>query len=135
SHCTTRSTISGAWARSSAPPSMADQRSGSPVVVVGGGLAGALTAVLLGQRGDAVELLERRADPRRAVAERGRSINLAISARGLAALAAVGLESEIRAIALPLTGRMVHAPDGRTAFHAYGRRGQAINSVSRAALN
>jgi len=110
-------------------------RGGGPVIVVGGGLAGALTALLLGQRGETVEVLERRPDPRQSGAERGRSINLAISARGLAALAAVGLEEEIRSIAIPLAGRMIHAPDGRTSFQAYGRRGQAINSVSRTALN
>lgn len=113
---------------------MPDQ-GGDPVLVVGGGLAGALTALLLGQRGEPVHVLERRPDPRQSGAERGRSINLAISARGLAALAAVGLEEEIRSIAIPLSGRMIHAPNGRTTFQAYGRRGQAINSVSRAALN
>jgi len=106
-----------------------------PVVVVGGGLAGALTAVLLGQRGESVLVLERRPDPRLAGAERGRSINLAISARGLAALAAVGLEEAIRAIALPMAGRMIHGRDGGATFQRYGRPGQAINSVSRAALN
>lgn len=114
---------------------MSARAGASRVVVVGGGLSGALLALLLGRRGHAVEVLERRPDPRTAGAERGRSINLAISARGLAALEAVGLAERIRAIALPMTGRMIHAPDGQTTFQAYGRRGQAINSISRADLN
>ncbi len=105
------------------------------VVVVGGGLAGALMATLLCQAGRSVTLLERRLDPRRAGAERGRSINLAISTRGLHALAAVGLEAEIQRIATPLRGRMIHSPQGELAFQPYGTLGQAINSVSRADLN
>ncbi len=73
-------------------------------------------ATLLCQAGRSVTLLERRLDPRRAGAERGRSINLAISTRGLHALAAVGLEAEIQRMATPLRGRMIHSPHGDLAF-------------------
>jgi len=110
------------------------------VAVVGAGLAGCLLATLLGRRGIEVTVYERRPDPRIAGAERGRSINLAISARGLAALEEVGLREQALERALPMHGRMVHpraggrheAPDFQP-YSADGRR--AINSISRAELN
>jgi len=106
------------------------------VVVVGGGLGGALMAIYLGRAGHEVELFERRADPRRGRALEGRSINLAISARGLHALERAGLRDEILAIAIPMEGRMMHSVRGELTFQPYGtEKGQAINSVSRAGLN
>ena len=104
-------------------------------VVVGAGLGGSLMAALLGRAGNEVVLLERRGDPRAGGADAGRSINLAISARGLHALEQIGLREEIVRIAIPLYGRMIHPVRGPVAFQAYGARGQAINSMSRAALN
>jgi kynurenine 3-monooxygenase len=110
--------------------------SDQPVAVVGAGLAGALLATLLGRRGITVDLYERRADPRVTAAERGRSINLAISARGLAALEEVGLREEALRRALPMHGRMVHPPAGAPSFRSYSADGtRAINSISRAQLN
>jgi kynurenine 3-monooxygenase len=107
-----------------------------PVAVVGAGLAGCLLATLLGRRGIAVTVYERRADPRRTGAERGRSINLAISARGLAALELVGLREQALDRALPMHGRMVHPLSGGQSFRPYSADGQrAINSISRAELN
>lgn len=103
--------------------------------VVGAGLAGSLMALMLGREGQGVELYERRLDPRVAGADVGRSINLAISARGLHALDRVGLKDEILAMAVPMRGRMIHDPAGHLTFQAYGTRDQAINSVSRAGLN
>lgn len=103
--------------------------------VVGAGLAGSLMAILLGRAGHRVHVLERRLDPRRAGAEAGRSINLAISTRGLHALEQVGLKEEVLANAVPMRGRMIHSPTGELAFQPYGTAGQAINSVSRAGLN
>jgi kynurenine 3-monooxygenase len=107
-----------------------------PVAVVGAGLAGCLLATLLGRRGIPVTLYERRPDPRVTGAERGRSINLAVSARGLDALDRVGLREDALARALPMHGRMVHPVDGRQSFRPYSADGQrAINSISRAELN
>ena len=109
---------------------------GQRVAVVGAGLAGCLLAVLLGRRGVPVTVYERRPDPRVAGAERGRSINLAISARGLAALEQVGLRDHSLSQALPMHGRMVHPLPGGQNFQPYSADGErAINSISRAELN
>ncbi|GGQ15445.1 kynurenine 3-monooxygenase [Actinomadura coerulea] len=109
---------------------------GERVAIVGAGLAGCLLAVLLGRRGIAVTVYERRADPRVAGAERGRSINLAVSARGLAALEQVGLRDQSLKQALPMHGRMVHPLSGARNFQPYSADGaRAINSISRAELN
>jgi len=109
---------------------------GERVAVVGAGLAGCLLATLLGRRGLAVTVYERRADPRVTGAERGRSINLAISARGLDALEHVGLREQALRRALPMHGRMVHPVDGAQSFRPYSADGaRAINSISRAELN
>ncbi|TDD74815.1 FAD-dependent monooxygenase [Actinomadura darangshiensis] len=109
---------------------------GERVAIVGAGLAGCLLAVLLGRRGIPVTVYERRPDPRIAGAERGRSINLAISARGLAALEQVGLRDQSLKQALPMHGRMVHPLPGAQNFQPYSADGErAINSISRAELN
>ena len=104
-------------------------------VVAGDGLGGALLGTLLGRAGHRVLLLERRPDPRRAGAGGGRSINLAISARGLHALAQVGLREAVLQAATPLYGRMIHPVRAPLAFQPYGTRGHGINSMSRATLN
>jgi kynurenine 3-monooxygenase len=106
------------------------------VAVVGSGLAGALLATLLGRRGIPTDVYERRSDPRVVGAERGRSINLAISARGLAALDEVGLREQALEQALPMHGRMVHPVTGTPSFRPYSADGRrAINSISRGQLN
>ncbi|WP_067438724.1 FAD-dependent oxidoreductase [Nocardioides jensenii] len=106
------------------------------VAIIGAGLAGCLAAALLGRRGHRVTLYERRDDPRATGAERGRSINLALSARGLSALAEVGLEDDVLAQGLPMHGRMVHAPDAAPQLQPYSAdRDRAIHSVSRSRLN
>jgi kynurenine 3-monooxygenase len=106
------------------------------VLIAGAGLAGAMLATYLGRAGYRVRLLERRADPRRGTADAGRSINLALSTRGLHALSGIGLEGRLRAVAVPMAGRMIHAVEGRLTFQPYGTEaGQAINSVSRLGLN
>ena len=90
----------------------------------------------LARRGKAVELFERRPDMRKRQISAGRSINLAISVRGLHALAQVGLEQEALAHAIPMPGRMIHARDGGLAFQAYGKDdSQCIHSISRGFLN
>ncbi|GAA0824852.1 NAD(P)/FAD-dependent oxidoreductase [Streptosporangium amethystogenes subsp. fukuiense] len=106
------------------------------VAVVGAGLVGCLTACYLARRGYRVTLYERRSDPRQATPERGRSINLALSERGIDALRGIGLDEAVLKAALPMPGRMVHAPDGTLSFQPYSAGGQrAINSISRSELN
>lgn len=108
----------------------------SPVNIVGAGLAGALLAVLLARRGFTVEVFDRRPDPRLAQSERGRSINLALAARGIAALERAGVMGRIRALLIPMHGRMVHSVAGETQLQPYGQRPEeVIHSVSRADLN
>lgn len=106
-------------------------------LIVGNGLAGALLAVLLARAGWRVSLYERRGDPRAKGYEGGRSINLAISVRGLAGLAAAGLDAVVRERDLiPMPGRMIHGRDGSTVFQPYSHDPKdAINSVSRGGLN
>jgi kynurenine 3-monooxygenase len=106
------------------------------VAIVGAGLTGSLLACYLARRGLTVTLYERRPDPRTGAAERGRSINLAISERGLDALRRIGLDDEVMADALPMKGRMIHPVDGPLDFQAYSAsQDRAINSISRGALN
>ena len=105
------------------------------VGIAGAGLAGSLLAVFLARRGHDVTLYERRGDPRRATAA-GRSINLALSARGIDALERVGLAEDVLARGLAIRGRMVHDRDGELAFQAYSADGsKSINSISRHGLN
>ncbi|WP_319461811.1 NAD(P)/FAD-dependent oxidoreductase [Micromonospora sp. RTP1Z1] len=106
------------------------------IAVVGAGLAGCLLACFLARRGYPVTLYERRPDPRTGTVERGRSINLALSERGLDALRRIGLDGQVMADALPMRGRMIHPVDGEAQFQSYSVSGdRAINSISRGALN
>jgi kynurenine 3-monooxygenase len=133
----------------------------SEVAVVGAGLCGCLLACFLARRGYQVTVYERRPDPRASQPERGRSINLALSERGLNALRRIGLADQVMADALPMRGRMIHpanlsppplavrprrgrravqvekgSADGELDFQPYSVDGQrAINSISRGALN
>ena len=123
-------------ARSLTVPEVWSGKKTERVAIVGAGLAGCLLATLLARRGLRIDVYERREDPRRAGAERGRSINLAISARGLDALARVGLSEQALAQALPMRGRTLHSPAGELAYQSYSADGtRAINSIGRAALN
>lgn len=106
------------------------------IVIAGAGLAGALLANYLGRAGCEVDLYERRGDPRSGEAGGGRSINLAISERGLHALRGIGLEGRILEMAVPMRGRMIHARDGALSFQPYDRDPRrCINSISRGGLN
>ncbi len=105
------------------------------IVIAGAGLVGSLLSIYLVRRGYRVSVYERRGDMRKEKMQAGRSINLALSDRGLLALAKVGLEEEIRLIAIPMHGRYIHHIDGSSAFQPYGKTGQYINSVSRGTLN
>jgi kynurenine 3-monooxygenase len=106
------------------------------VLIVGAGLAGSLLAVYLARAGWKVDIVERRADPRTRRFAAGRSINLAISARGIKALRRAGLEDAVMKDAIRMGGRMVHPVEGAAGYQPYSADPtRAINSVSRSALN
>ncbi len=106
------------------------------VTIVGAGLAGPLLACSLAQAGRRVDLYEKRSDPRLRGPERGRSINLALSTRGIHALRRVGLADEVLRASALMRGRMIHHPDRSLTFQPYGNDdSQALRSVSRAGLN
>jgi kynurenine 3-monooxygenase len=107
-------------------------------VLIGSGLAGGLLAAYLGRRGYDVDLYERRADPREGNIIGGRSINLALSTRGIHALEQLGIADEVLQHAIPMRGRMIHpAGAGRAPiFVPYDvDPKKCINSIGRAALN
>jgi kynurenine 3-monooxygenase len=106
------------------------------VVIVGAGPVGSLLALTLARRGLEVHVYERRPDMRRVDIAAGRSINLAVSTRGLHALRQVGLDDDVLREAVPMLGRMTHALDGKLALLPYGRdESESINSMSRGGLN
>src|ERR1700685_345733 len=106
------------------------------ITLIGAGLNGPLLAILLRQRGFAVEIYERRPDMRKVRMTAGRSINLALSRRGIHGLQQAELWDRMRPIIIPMRGRMMHSIAGELTFQPYGKNEQeAINSISRAELN
>ena len=106
------------------------------IIIVGAGLCGTLSAIRLAQRGFQVVVYERRPDMRKGVEDAGRSINLALSARGLLALEMAGIKAAILDECIPMRGRMIHPLEGNPFLSNYsGRAGDYINSVSRPGLN
>jgi kynurenine 3-monooxygenase len=105
------------------------------ISILGAGLVGAMLGSYLAKKGHQVAIFEKRKDPRKAGAEGGRSINLALSNRGLKALHQVGVGEQIKELLIPMQGRMMHDVSGQLTFQPYGKEGQYINSVSRAKLN
>ncbi len=106
------------------------------VSLIGAGLAGSLLATYFAKRGIQVDLYERRLDMRKVKISAGRSINLALSTRGIHALKEVGAYEAIAKHAIPMRGRMLHAPDCTLSFQPYGKdENEFINSISRADLN
>ncbi len=106
------------------------------VNIVGAGLAGSLLALLLAKRGFKVTVFERRPDPRIGNADGGRSINLALAARGIRGLTLAGVLDQVMPLTLPMRGRMVHEHDGAAELQMYGvRPEEVIYSVPRADLN
>ncbi|MGB0006012.1 MAG: NAD(P)/FAD-dependent oxidoreductase [Candidatus Sulfotelmatobacter sp.] len=106
------------------------------VTLIGAGLNGPLLAILLMRRGFSVEIYERRPDMRRVRTSAGRSINLALSTRGIHALRQAGLWEKMRGITLPMKGRMMHSIAEELTFQPYGKNeAEVIHSISRAELN
>jgi len=104
--------------------------------LIGAGLTGPLLATYLAQQGYSVEIFERRPDMRKESISAGRSINLALSARGNHALKEVGLYDKIKPNTIPMKGRMIHDLNGNTHLQPYGQKeNEVIFSVSRAQLN
>ncbi len=106
------------------------------VIIIGAGLAGSLLSLYLAKRGIETEIYEARGDMRLEEMSAGRSINLALSDRGIAALKQVGMDEYMLKEAVPMHGRMIHSTSGETKLLPYsGREGEYINSVSRGGLN
>ena len=106
------------------------------ITIVGAGLVGSLLALMLGNMGYRVVVLEKRADMRNREVDAGRSINLALAERGIHALRKAGLMSEVEKLLIPMKGRMLHDVSGELDFVPYGQReAEVIYSVSRSGLN
>ncbi|MEI6817876.1 MAG: NAD(P)/FAD-dependent oxidoreductase [Bacteroidota bacterium] len=105
------------------------------ITIVGSGLVGSLLAIYLAKKGHKVSVYERRVDLRKNRISAGKSINLALSDRGWKALEGIGIDEEIRKVAIPMKGRRIHNLNGDVNFQPYGKEGQAIYSVSRGGLN
>jgi kynurenine 3-monooxygenase len=106
------------------------------ISIVGAGLAGSLMALLLAKRGYNVRVYEKRPDMRGTEISAGRSINLALSDRGILALKRAGIEEQVMQEAMPMKGRLIHSISGEKSLQPYsGRDGDYINSVSRGGLN
>jgi kynurenine 3-monooxygenase len=105
------------------------------ISIVGAGPVGSLLSMYLVRRGYRVTVFEGRPDIRQGGAGEGRSINLALSNRGIRALNEVGLSQNIKGRAIPMNGRVMHDRKGNLTFQPYGMKGQFINSISRSGLN
>jgi len=106
------------------------------ITLIGAGLNGPLLALGLVKRGFKVEIFERRPDMRRVRISAGRSINLALSTRGIHALTEAGLWRHMQKIIIPMKGRMMHSTKSELTFQPYGKdESEVINSISRAELN
>nr|WP_287007575.1 NAD(P)/FAD-dependent oxidoreductase [Legionella sp.] len=106
------------------------------VTIIGSGLAGALLSLYLARRGYQVELFEARPDMRIKEINQGRSINLALSCRGITGLAGVDLMREVKDIIVPMRARAIHLQSGEIKYQAFGRhKEEYINAILRNELN
>jgi len=107
----------------------------SNITIVGAGLVGSLLSIYLAKRGYNVSVYESRFDMRSHILGGGRSINLALSNRGIRSLEEVGLAEQMKKNSVPMKGRQIHDIHGNLSFQPYGKQGQFINSISRSGLN
>lgn len=106
------------------------------ITIIGSGLAGTLLALYLAKRGYIIELYESRPDMRKSDILQGRSINLALSCRGLTGLSDIGLLSKVKKILVPMRARAIHLQNGSIKYQAFGRHQEEyINAVLRNELN
>ena len=98
------------------------------ITIVGAGLVGSLCALYMIKRGYKVSIFERRKDLRSEIITAGKSINLALSERGWTAFKKVGIDTEVKNIAIPMYKRIMHDEKGNLSDQAYGNKGQAIYS-------
>lgn len=111
------------------------KNTGEEIIILGAGLVGSLLSIYLAKKGLNVHIYERRADMRKENIPAGRSINLALSDRGWRGLKGAGIEEEIRKVAIPMHGRVMHSIDGNLSHQPYGEKAQAIYATSRGILN
>jgi kynurenine 3-monooxygenase len=105
---------------------------GDRIIVVGGGPVGAVLAIVLARRGFAVDVFERRPDPRTVASESPRSsLNLALGERGVACLDELGLGDAVRALGVRMVGRAIHSGAEETTFQPYGNRGEGLLCAKR----
>lgn len=113
---------------------MSSGNSNKEITIIGAGLVGSLLSILLAKEGFRVKVYEKRPNPLTTEAESGRSINLALSYRGIKTLEMAGVAEKVMELTIPMEGRMLHEPNGQTILQPYGKAGQQINSVSRSGL-
>lgn len=104
-------------------------------IVIGAGLVGSLLSMFLAKKGYQVEVFDRAADPRKNNRNSGRSINLTLCERGLKVLDRVGVGKSIRALAVPVYGRLIHDIESKLTFQPYGNNREALYSIERNQLN
>ena len=107
----------------------------STIIVIGAGLVGSVLSMFLAKKGYQVEVFERGSDPRKNGNNLGRSINLTLCERGLKVLDRVGVGEAVRALAVPVYGRLIHDVEGKLTFQPYGNHSEAIYSIERNDLN
>ncbi|EDV25187.1 uncharacterized protein TRIADDRAFT_24922, partial [Trichoplax adhaerens] len=100
------------------------------IVVVGGGLVGCLAAIFWAKRGYQVDLYEMREDFRLLENTRGKSINLALSSRGILSLKHAGLDDEVTNYGIPMYGRMIHSVNGECSSQAYSPNGEVSTTIA-----
>jgi len=105
------------------------------IAIVGGGLVGSLLSTYLSRQGAIVSVFDKRSDIRLDSNSAGRSINLALSNRGINALSTIGVSQAILKIAMPMYKRVMHSLDGVLTEQQYGKKSEAIYSISRHLLN
>jgi kynurenine 3-monooxygenase len=106
------------------------------VTIIGSGLAGTLVALYLAKRGYKIVLFDSRPDIRLMQTDDGRSINLALSCRGITGMAGVGIMPEVEKLMVPMRARAIHEVHGQIKYQAFGRHNdEYINAIQRNKLN